>query len=53
MKNIVNLLAWFWQASPPAPNTQLGAMTETRDQSSMADFVRILQAYDQDEYGGS
>jgi len=28
-------------------------MTENRDQSSMADFVRILQAYDQDQYGGS
>lgn len=26
-------------------------MAENRDQSSMADFVRILQAYDQDQWG--
>ncbi len=53
MKNIVDLLIWFWRGSPPAPNTQLGATAENPDQSSMADFVRILQAYDQDQYGGS
>jgi len=52
MKNIVHLLIWFWRGSPPGPNTQLGPMAN-RDQSSMADFVRILQAYDHDQYGGS
>jgi len=26
-------------------------MAENRDRSSMADFVRILQAYDQAQYG--
>lgn len=52
MRNIADLLAWFWQESPPASNTQVAAMAENRDQSSMADFVRILQAYDQDQWGG-
>jgi hypothetical protein len=28
-------------------------MAQNRDRSSMADFVRILQAYDQDQYGRS
>jgi hypothetical protein len=28
-------------------------MAENRDRSSMADFVRILRAYDQDQYGRS
>jgi len=28
-------------------NTQVAVMAENRDRSSMADFVRILQAYDQ------
>jgi hypothetical protein len=28
-------------------------MTENRDRSSMAEFVRILQVYDQDQYGRS
>jgi len=28
-------------------------MAEDRDQSSMADFVRILQAYDHDQFCGS
>jgi hypothetical protein len=53
MKNIVHLLIWFWRGSSPTPNTQLGPVAENRDQSSMADFVRILQAYDHDQYGGS
>ncbi|MET4023770.1 hypothetical protein [Bradyrhizobium sp. S3.2.12] len=53
MKNIADLLIRFWQGSPPASNTQVEATPENRDQSSMADFVRILKAYDQDPYGRS
>jgi hypothetical protein len=51
MKNIADLLTWFWQGSQPVSNTQVAAMAENRDRSSMADFVRILQAYDQEPYG--
>jgi hypothetical protein len=47
MRNIADLLMRFWQGSQPASNTQVTAMAENRDRSSMADFVRILQAYDQ------
>lgn len=47
MRNIADLLVWFWQGSQPASNTQVAAMPENLDRSSMADFVRILQAYDQ------
>ncbi|MDI4237496.1 hypothetical protein OZ411_32285 [Bradyrhizobium sp. Arg237L] len=53
MKNIADLLMRFWQGSQPASNTQVAAMAGNRDRSSMADFVRILQAYDQDQYGRS
>ena len=53
MKNIVDFLTRFWQGSQPVSNTQVAAMAENRDRSSMADFVRILQAYDQDRYGRS
>lgn len=53
MKNIADLLLRVWQRSRPESNTQVAVMTENRDQSSMADFVRILQAYDQDRYGRS
>jgi len=53
MKNIADLLMWFWQGNQPASNTQVAVMAENRDRSSMADFVRILQAYDQEQYGGS
>jgi hypothetical protein len=53
MKNIAHLLLRVWQRSQPASDTQAAVMTENRDQSSMADFVRILQACDQDRYGGS
>ncbi|WP_271511364.1 hypothetical protein [Bradyrhizobium sp. CCBAU 11357] len=51
MRNIANLLTRFWQGSQPASNAQVAAEAEHRDQSSMADFVRILQAYDQDPWG--
>ncbi|MCK1421780.1 hypothetical protein IVB14_28585 [Bradyrhizobium sp. 180] len=51
MRNIADVLGRFWQASQPASDTQVEAMAENRDQSSMADFVRILQAYDQDQWG--
>jgi len=47
MRNIADLLMRFWQGSQPTSNTQVAAMAENRDRSSMADFVRILQAYDQ------
>jgi hypothetical protein len=53
MKKIADLLLQVWQRSQPAPNTQVAVMAENRDRSSMADFVRILQAYDQDRYGRS
>ena len=53
MKNIADLLMRLWQGSQPASNTQIAAMAQNRDRSSMADFVRILQAYDQDQYGRS
>jgi hypothetical protein len=51
MKNIADLLLRVWQRSQPGSNTQVALMAENRDRSSMADFVRILQAYDQDGYG--
>jgi hypothetical protein len=53
MKNIADLLFRAWQRSQPASNAQVAVIAETRDRSSMADFVRILQAYDQDRYGRS
>ncbi|MCP3473267.1 hypothetical protein NLM33_23420 [Bradyrhizobium sp. CCGUVB1N3] len=53
MKNIADLVMRFWQGSQPASNTQVAAMVDNRDRSSMADFVRILQAYDEDQYGRS
>jgi len=51
MKNIADLLMRFWQGRQPASNIRVAAMVQNRDRSSMADFVRILQAYDQDQYG--
>jgi hypothetical protein len=53
MKIIVDRLFRFWQRSQPASNTQVAVMAENRDRSSMADFVRLLQAYDQDWNGRS
>jgi hypothetical protein len=53
MKNIADLLMRVWQRSQPASNTQVAVMAENRDRSSMADFVRILQSYNQDRYGRS
>jgi hypothetical protein len=53
MKNTADLVMWIWQRSQPASNTPVAAMAENQDRSSTADFVRILQAYDQDQYGGS
>ncbi|MCK1691058.1 hypothetical protein [Bradyrhizobium sp. 145] len=49
MRNIADLLVRFWQGSQRASNTQVAAMAENQDRSSMADFVRILQAYDEAE----
>ena len=52
MKIIADLLMRLRQGSQPASNTQV-ALAENRDRSSMADFVRILRTYDQDQYGRS
>jgi hypothetical protein len=51
MEQIADLLRWVWQRSQPAPNTQVAVLAENHDRSSIADFVRILQAYDQDWHG--
>ncbi len=51
MKNIADLLLRVWQKSQPRSNAQVAVKLENRDRSSMADFVRILQAYDQDRCG--
>jgi hypothetical protein len=51
MKSIADLLTRLWQGSQLASNTQVAATAENQDRSSMADFVRILQAYDHDQYG--
>jgi hypothetical protein len=53
MKNIADLLMLVWPRSQPASDTLVAVTVENRDRSSMADFVRILQAYDQDQYGRS
>jgi hypothetical protein len=53
MKDIADLLLRVWQRSQPGSNTQIAVKAENRDRSSMADFVRILQTYDQDRYGRS
>ncbi|TWA99740.1 hypothetical protein [Bradyrhizobium stylosanthis] len=46
MRNIADLLMRFWQPAP-ASETQVATTANNPDRSSMADFVRILQAYDQ------
>ncbi|WP_407157190.1 hypothetical protein [Bradyrhizobium sp. STM 3557] len=51
MRNVTDLLMRFWPERRPAFNTQVTVMAENRDRSSMADFVRILQTYDQAQYG--
>jgi len=51
MKNIADLLLRVWQRNRLASDTQVAVTAENQDRSSMADFVRILQAYDQDQYG--
>ncbi|WP_234680391.1 hypothetical protein [Bradyrhizobium monzae] len=53
MRNIADLLTRFWQGSQSASNAEVAAIAESRDRSSMADFVRILQSYDQVQYGRS
>ena len=47
MRNIADFLMRFWQGNQPASNAHVAAMADNGDRSSMADFVRILQAYDQ------
>ena len=51
MKNIADLILRVWQRSQPRPNAQVAVIAANRDRSSMADFVRILQACDQEQYG--
>lgn len=51
MRNIADLLVRFWQGSQPASNPEVAAMAENQDRSSMADLVRILRFYDQDQWG--
>ncbi|WP_167523731.1 hypothetical protein [Bradyrhizobium sacchari] len=53
MRNIADLLMRFWQGSRSTSHTEVSAFAENPDRSSMADFVRILQSYDQDQYGRS
>jgi hypothetical protein len=53
MEQIADLLRRVWQRRQPASITQVAAMAENHDRSSMADFVRILQAYDEVQYGRS
>ncbi len=50
MKQIADLVRRLWQ-SQTAPNFQMPITADNRDRSSMADFVRILQAYDRDRQG--
>jgi hypothetical protein len=52
MKLIAELLWRVWPSSQPASNTQTPNVADDRDRSSMADFVRILQAHDQARNGG-
>jgi hypothetical protein len=49
MKTITDLLRRVLQGSQPGPNTQTPIMADHRDRSSMADFVRILQAHDRQQ----
>ena len=53
MEQIADLLRRVWQRSQPASNTKAAVMAENRDRSSLADFVRILQAHDKDQYRSS
>ena len=53
MRHIADLLMQFWQGSQSTSTTEVAAIAENRDRSSMADFVRILQSYDQVQYGRS
>jgi hypothetical protein len=48
MKQVADLLRRVWQGNRPASNTQIPMMYDHRDRSSMAEFVRILQAQDRD-----
>ena len=49
MKHIAAFLILLWQAGPSASNVKVAVNPEPRDRSSMADFVRILQVYDQNQ----
>jgi hypothetical protein len=49
MKQIADLVRRLWQS--PESNFQMPITADNRDRSSMADLVRILQAYDRDRQG--
>lgn len=51
MRHIADLLVRLWHGSQPASNPEVAAMAENQDRSSMADFVRILRFYDQEQWG--
>ena len=53
MRNVADILMRFWAGRRHASNSRIAVMVENRDRSSMADFVRILQVYDQNQYGRS
>jgi hypothetical protein len=48
MKQVADFLRRVWQGNRPASNIQIPMLSDHRDRSSMADFVRILQAQDRD-----
>jgi hypothetical protein len=52
MKQIADLFRRVWQRDQPASNIRISAQADKPDRSSMADFVRILQAHDQDVPAG-
>jgi hypothetical protein len=48
MKQIADLLRRVWRRNQPASDTEVPTVADNGDRSSMADFVRILEAEDQD-----
>jgi hypothetical protein len=51
MKQIADFFRRVWQRDRSASNIRISVTTDKPDRSSMADFVRILQAQDQDGPG--
>jgi hypothetical protein len=52
MKQIADFFRRVRQRDQSASNIRISVTTDKPDRSSMADFVRILQAQDQDGPGG-